>query len=177
MVSGAAGAGTALALHGAGLDHGDIRLSIGAGVLAAIPVLSGTLPRIVWAVVFALYAVLTAVLGIPYVILRMKDPADYFPRALGAFTNSYYAYSSSTPWSPHDAQDTAATSPPGPHGLVRVTVPQPAVQRPAFIPRQPAPGPGITAGQLNVVRELDKTPARVEVPREARRGQRGRHVA
>lgn len=177
MVSGAAGAAVALVLQGSGLDHGDIRLSIGAGALAAIPVLAKALPRIVWAVMLALYAVLAAVLGIPYVILRMKDPADYFSRALGMFTNGYFAYSSSTPWAPHEAQDTAATSQPGLHAAVRVTVPQPIVRGPAFVPRQPTPGSGITAGQLNVVRELDSTSARAEVPHEARRGQRGRHVA
>lgn len=177
MVSGATGAAVALSLHGSGLDHGDIRLSIGAGVLAAIPVLAKALPRIVWAVLFALYAVLAAALSVPYVVLRMKDPADYFSRALGTFTNSYLAYSSSEPWAPHDAEDTAATSPSGPHSQLQVTVPQPTVQGPVFIPRQPAPGAGITAGHLNVVRRLDSPPARLGVPHEARRGQRGRHVA
>lgn len=166
----------ALGLHGSGLDHGDIRLSIGAGVLAAVPVLAKALPRIVWAVLLALYAVLAAVLSVPYVVLRMKDPADYFSRALGMFTNGYLAYSSSEPWAPGGAEDTAATSQPGPHGPAQVTVPQP-VQGPVFIPRQPAPGPCVTAGHLNVVREPDRPPARTGVPHEARRGQRGRHVA
>ena len=178
-VSGAAaGSAVALALHWSGLDHGDYRLSIGAGVLAAIPVLAGALPRIVWAVVFALFAVLAAALSIPYVVLRMKDPADYFSQALGKFTNGYYAYSASVPWTQDSAQDTAATSRPELHATVRVTVPQPAVQAPAFIPHQPARGPGTTAGQLNVVRQLDGAgPTRVDTPHEGRRGQRGRHVA
>jgi hypothetical protein len=161
-----------------GLDHGDIRLSIGVGALAAAPVLAKALPRIVWAVLLALYAVLAAVLGVLYVIIRREDPADYFSRGLGKFTNVYFAYSSSAAWDPRSVQDAAGASQPGPHGpVLRVTVPQPAAPGPVYIPRQPAPGRGTTADHLNVVRELDSAQARVEVPHEARRGQRGRHVA
>lgn len=166
-----------MVLHASGLDHGDIRLSIGIGILAAVPVLAKALPRIVWAVLLALYAVLAAVLGVLYVIIRREDPADYYSRALGKFTNVYFAYSSPAAWNPRDAQDAAGPSQPGPPGLVRVTVPQPTAPGPAFIPRQPAPGRGTAVDRLNIVRELDSTQARAEVPYEARRGQRGRHVA
>lgn len=176
-VSGGTGAAAALALHMSGLDHGDIRLSIGVGALAAVPVLARTLPRIVWAVLLALYAALAAVLGVLYVILRREDPADYFSRGLGKFTNVYFAYSTPAAWNPRDAQDAAGPPQPGPPGLVRVTVPQPAAPGPAFIPRQPAPGRGATVDRLNVVRDLDSAQARAAVPYEARRGQRGRHVA